>query len=136
MFNDKLIAGTHDFKAGVQISRERMAYDRDRNGDILLELRDGVPFQAQLANTPVRSDHRLNTWAVFLQDQWRVRRFTVNAGLRLDGVRERAGAVESGRNVCGRAQLRRDLWRRRISRSTSRRGSASPTICSARGGRR
>ncbi len=86
MFNDNLIAGTHDFKAGVQISRERMAYDRDRNGDILLELRDGVPFQAQLANTPVRSDHRLNTWAVFLQDQWRVKRFTVNAGLRLDGV--------------------------------------------------
>ena len=86
MFNDTLIAGTHEFKAGVQISRERMAYDRDRNGDILLEMRDGVPFQAQLANTPVRSDHRLNTWAVFLQDQWRVRRFTLNAGLRLDGV--------------------------------------------------
>ena len=72
-----------------------MAYDRDRNGDILLELRDGVPFQAQLANTPVRSDHRLNTWAVFLQDQWRVRRFTLNAGLRLDGVEGNVPAQSS-----------------------------------------
>ena len=95
LFKDNLIAGTHDFKAGVQISRERMAYDRDRNGDILLELRDGVPFQAQLANTPVRSDHRLNTWAVFLQDQWRLRRFTVNAGLRLDGIEGNVPAQSS-----------------------------------------
>jgi Carboxypeptidase regulatory-like domain len=95
MFRDKLIAGTHEFKIGLQISRERMVYNRDRNGDILLELQDGVPFQAQLANTPVRSDHRLNTWGLFLQDQWRVRRITVNAGLRLDGVRGRVPAQSS-----------------------------------------
>jgi hypothetical protein len=86
MFRDNLLGGTHDFKFGVQVSREKMVYDRDRNGDILLEMRDGVPFQAQIANTPIRSDHRINTWGVFLQDQWRVNRFTINAGLRMDGV--------------------------------------------------
>jgi hypothetical protein len=85
-FRDDLLGGAHDFKVGLQISRERMAYNRDRNGDILLELRDGTPFQAQLSNTPIRSDHRLNTWGAFIQDQWRLERWTINAGLRVDGV--------------------------------------------------
>lgn len=95
MFRDDLGAGTHDFKVGLQVSRERMVYNRDRNGDILLEMQDGVPFQAQLANTPVRSDHRLDTWGLFVQDQWRVRRVTVNAGIRLDGVQGRVPAQSS-----------------------------------------
>ena len=78
--------GTHDFKAGVQFSRERVQYLRIRNGDYFLELRDGAPFQAVLSNTPIDSDHRLNTWGVFLQDRWVVGRATINAGVRMDGV--------------------------------------------------
>jgi hypothetical protein len=84
---DRLGGGTHDFKFGTQVGRERMGYDRDVNGDITLELRDGVPFRATLWNSPIRSDHRLNTWAVFAQDQWRVQRFSINAGVRFDGVK-------------------------------------------------
>ena len=80
-------AGTHDLKVGVQISRERMAYNRDVNGDITIDLNDGVPFRVILWNTPIRSDHRLETWAVFAQDRWRAGRLTVNAGVRFDGVR-------------------------------------------------
>ena len=47
---------------------------------------DGVPFQAQLANTPINSDHRLQTWGAFLQDRWVLGRATINAGVRVDGV--------------------------------------------------
>jgi hypothetical protein len=79
-------AGTHDLKAGVQMSWERVEWIRIRNGDYFLELREGVPFQAQLSNTPINSDHRLQTWGVFLQDRWTVRRATINAGVRMDGV--------------------------------------------------
>ncbi|MGD9902505.1 MAG: carboxypeptidase regulatory-like domain-containing protein [Vicinamibacterales bacterium] len=86
LFLDTGSAGTHDLKAGVQVSRERMEYERIRNGDYFLELRDGVPFQAQLSNTPIISDHRLSTWGVFLQDRWIKGRLTVNAGVRIDGV--------------------------------------------------
>jgi hypothetical protein len=86
LFKDRLLGGTHDFKAGFQVSREFMGFDITRNGDILLESRDGTPFQAQLSNTPLLSDHRVNTWGFFFQDQWRVRRVTVNAGVRIDGV--------------------------------------------------
>jgi hypothetical protein len=84
---DDVAGGTHDFKLGVQASRERMQYRRDRNGDVLLELRDGVPFQAQLSNTPVRSDHRVNTWGAYVQDAWVIRqRLSLNLGVRLDGI--------------------------------------------------
>jgi hypothetical protein len=78
--------GTHDLKAGVQLSWERVEWIRIRNGDYFLELRDGVPLQAQLSNTPINSDHRLQTWGVFLQDRWSFGRATINAGVRMDGV--------------------------------------------------
>lgn len=70
----------------MQFGREEMKYSRRRNGDILLELNDGVPFRAQLANTPIQQVSRINTWGAFAQDQWRVKRLTVNAGVRIDGV--------------------------------------------------
>jgi hypothetical protein len=85
-FTDRMGSGSHDFKVGLQMSWEKMGYDRTRNGDITLEMRDGVPFRAALANTPVNSDHRLETWAVFAQDRWSVGRLTLNLGVRLDGV--------------------------------------------------
>jgi hypothetical protein len=86
-FADQVGAGSHDIKAGVQLSWERMAYDRDRNGDILLELVDGVPTRAFLSNTPIRSDHRLETWGLFVQDRWVIGRATINGGVRLDSVK-------------------------------------------------
>ncbi len=85
-FLDSARAGTHDLKAGLQLSWERVEYERIRNGDILLEQQDGRAFQAQLSNTPINSDHRLNTWGLFVQDRWLVRRATITAGLRIDGV--------------------------------------------------
>ncbi len=86
-FADQLGAGTHDFKFGMQLSRERMAYDRIRNGDMLLELVDGVATRAFLSNTPINSDHRLETWAAFGQDRWMIGRATINVGVRIDGVK-------------------------------------------------
>ena len=85
-FLDSTKAGRHDLKAGLQVSWERVEYDRIRNGDILLELQDGRPFQAQLSNTPINSDHRLSTWGAFFQDRWVLGRTTINAGMRIDGV--------------------------------------------------
>ena len=61
-FLSNFAGGSHDFKGGLQLSWEKMEYERIRNGDILLEMRTGVPFQGQIANTPINSDHRLETW--------------------------------------------------------------------------
>jgi hypothetical protein len=111
-FLDNVGAGTHDLKAGLQISRERVEYERIRNGDMLLELRNGVPFQAQLSNTPINSDHRLSTWGVFLQDRWTVGRATINAGVRMDGVRAwlPAQASPAGNFVAERSFSEADVF--------------------------
>jgi hypothetical protein len=85
-FVPSLLGGTHDFKAGVQLSWERMAYDRIRNGDILLETRNNVGFQGNISNTPIVSDHKMETWGAFVQDRWTIGRATINVGLRFDGA--------------------------------------------------
>ena len=85
-FLSNFAGGSHDFKGGLQLSWEKMEYERIRNGDILLEMRTGVPFQGQIANTPINSDHRLETWGGFIQDRWMLGRATINIGLRFDGV--------------------------------------------------
>ena len=85
-FVPSALGGSHDIKGGLQLSWEKMEYERIRNGDILLEMRDGVPFQAQIANTPIDSDHRLRTWGAFVQDRWTLGRVTFNLGVRLDGL--------------------------------------------------
>jgi hypothetical protein len=86
-FTDRFGAGSHDFKLGTQWSWEMMKYDIIRNGDYYLELNDGAPRSAQIANTPVFSDHRLSTWSAFAQDRWMIGRATINYGLRFDGVK-------------------------------------------------
>jgi hypothetical protein len=80
------LLGSHNFKVGMQMSREQMLWEKFRNGDITLQLRDGVAFQAQLANTPNTTDHRINSWGVFAQDRWAVGQLTLNLGVRLDGA--------------------------------------------------
>ena len=85
-FAQNLGAGSHDFKVGTQLSWEKMQYDITRNGDLFLETNDGVALRAQIANTPVASDHRLQTWGAFAQDRWMIGRATINYGVRLDGV--------------------------------------------------
>ena len=67
-FRDNLGPGTHDFKVGHRSCRGRgWRYDRIRNGDHYLELERRCRDAARRsANTPVNSDHRLETWGVFL----------------------------------------------------------------------
>ncbi|MGQ0734710.1 MAG: carboxypeptidase regulatory-like domain-containing protein [Acidobacteriota bacterium] len=110
-FQDNL-AGAHDFKVGTQLSWEDMAYERIRNGDILLELVDGVSTRAFLSNTPINSDHRLKTWAFFAQDRWVLGRATINLGVRVDGVQAHLPAQSSpaGAWVGARDFPRRDVF--------------------------
>jgi hypothetical protein len=111
-FREDLGPGTHDFKAGVQLSWEKMGYDRIRNGDHYLTLADGVPSQVIVANTPVNSDHRLETWGLFLQDRWAMGRATFNYGVRLDGVSSHLPEQSSpaGTFVSERSFQRRDVF--------------------------
>ncbi|MEZ5283645.1 MAG: hypothetical protein R2712_02320 [Vicinamibacterales bacterium] len=103
------LAGSHDFKGGLQLSWEKMEYERIRNGDILLEMRDGVPFQGQIANTPINPITGSKPGA----------RSSRTAG-RWDGPRSTS--------VCAWTACRDTRWRSRARRA--------PTSASARSTRR
>lgn len=80
-------AGSHSFKIGGQASREFIESRQFKSGDAYGELSDGVPTRINISRTPKTSHERLNTWSVYAQDAWTIgNRFTVNLGLRLDGV--------------------------------------------------
>ncbi len=102
---------------------------------MFLELDDGEPLRAQIANTPVQSDHRLQTWAVFAQDRWVIDRATINFGVRLDGVQAFLPAQSSPAGTfVGERSLPED-GRLRLQPATSRRASASRTTSLATAGR-
>ena len=111
-FAQNLGVGSHDFKVGTQLSWEKMQYDRIRNGDLFLETSDGVALRAQIANTPVASDHRLQTWSAFAQDRWVIGRATINYGARFDGVKAflPAQASPAGTFVAARSFAENDLY--------------------------
>jgi carboxypeptidase family protein len=93
------LLGSHNFKFGGQMSREQMLWEKYRNGDITLQLRDGVAFQALLANTPNTTDHRINSWGVFAQDHWAVGRTSLNVGVRVDGAESNLPAQHSAAGI-------------------------------------
>jgi hypothetical protein len=79
-------SGQHNFKTGVQLRLGPYWRPTTKNGDILLEFNNGVPFAVLEYNTPtdpskqnLDADH-----AVFAQDSWTMKRLTVNAGARFD----------------------------------------------------
>ena len=111
-YAQNLGVGSHDFKVGTQLSWEKMQYDRIRNGDLFLETNDGVALRAQIANTPVASDHRLQTWSAFAQDRWVIGRTTINYGARFDGVKAflPAQASPAGTFVAARSFAENDLY--------------------------
>jgi hypothetical protein len=86
-FRQDFLGGSHDFKLGYQKSQDVMDWERKRNYDMQLQMLSGVPNNALLSNTPVSAQHRWNTWGFFVQDTARVRRLTLNVGVRLDGAK-------------------------------------------------
>jgi hypothetical protein len=80
------VTGTHALKVGVTYvyARELME-GKTNNGNVSYRVLNSVPNQATYWNLPYSNTFRLNPkLALFVQDQWSVRRFTINAGLRYD----------------------------------------------------
>ena len=82
------VTGSHNFKVGMS----HMSGCHCKNFDPLppiVRTSNGVPIQLQLVATP-RSDraHLKYDVGVFAQDQWTVRNFTVNLGIRFDAMNQ------------------------------------------------
>lgn len=87
------VTGSHTFKGGVQVGRPTTSGVSRVNQDIAVSLRNGVPISLTEYATPsVSPKSEIRTLALFAQDQWTIRRLTLNLGLRYDGFEGRSPA--------------------------------------------
>lgn len=82
--------GRHLFKAGgeVFLTTEAQGWREGFPGDVVHVLRDGVPVEVYLFETPAHSESALWTYSAYASDSWQPhRRLTVNLGVRFDRFR-------------------------------------------------
>jgi len=78
-------AGSHNFKIGAEVYRERRNFLRFQPGNIYYRDRGTMPSEVDIYNTPNTSSDDSTSTNFYAQDGWSVtRRFTVNAGIRFD----------------------------------------------------
>ncbi len=80
--------GSHDLKAGVEVTDETRTYDADArsNGrDYQLRFQSGVPYQVVVYNYPYYTLDKMTTQSAFVRDAWRFGdRATLNLGVRYE----------------------------------------------------
>ena len=85
-FAASYVTGSHAFKAGVTFMHLWAWTSEDVvNNGMVLGLLNGVPRQVTVWATPFSFYEILNqNWGAFAQDQWTLKRVTINAGIRFD----------------------------------------------------
>src|SRR5262245_14342010 len=80
------VTGSHAIKVGLAyIYARELMEGKSNNGNVSYTVLNGVPQRVTYWNLPYSNTFRLNPkFALFAQDQWKVQRLTVNAGLRYD----------------------------------------------------
>ena len=133
-FAASYVTGSHAIKAGVTFMHLWALTSSDVvNNGMTLQLLNGVPRQVTVFATPFAFEEILKAnWGCFAQDQWTLKRMTINAGVRFDALeRLRAGADARARaRRCRTGTSRSTRSTACRSGGTSRRGSACPTTCS------
>jgi hypothetical protein len=83
------ITGSHGFKTGVSVSGFTFRHNATNainqiHGARAYTVRNGVPTQVTIFATPFGRVGNTTTVGIFAQDQWTVRRLTLNLGVRYD----------------------------------------------------
>ena len=87
------ITGTHAFKVGMQIEEAVSDVGTYVHGNVNYAFRLGVPTQITQYATPYRAIDRTRAdMGVYFQDQWAIRRLTLNYGVRYDHFNGRVDA--------------------------------------------
>jgi hypothetical protein len=84
------VTGSHAFKAGVTFMHLWAWTSSDVvNNGMTLQLNNTVPSQVTVFATPLNFYEILDAnWGAFAQDQWTLKRMTINAGIRFDALRD------------------------------------------------
>jgi Carboxypeptidase regulatory-like domain len=84
-FSISYITGSHAFKGGMQIEEAVSDVGTFVQRDVNYSFRNGVPTQITQWATPYRTVDRTRAdMGVYFQDQWAIKRLTLNYGLRFD----------------------------------------------------
>ena len=97
------VTGSHNAKVGVQRTWGHFGHTKDVNADLVQQYRSattGIPFTVPnsvlVYNTPFVQEEDLNyDFGIYGQDQWTLKRLTVNAGLRWEAVNAEVPAQTS-----------------------------------------
>ena len=89
--NEKLtmayVTGSHAFKTGVQMQQGVFNTRGNHATDVTYTFLNGVPNRINQGAGPFRSNARLRAFGIFAQEQWSLKRLTVNVGGRYDTFR-------------------------------------------------
>lgn len=81
--------GSHDFKIGVDIKRDRRSLFRDQPFDIFYRDNNGAVSQVDIYNTSVTGINDVNYQAGWIADTWKINhRLTLNLGLRYEAYQD------------------------------------------------
>ena len=78
------VTGSHSFKAGFQLEESKSDVGTEVTGNVNYNVRNGVPVGITQWATPYIAYERNKDFGFFVQDQWTVRRLTLNYGMRLE----------------------------------------------------
>jgi hypothetical protein len=87
------VTGSHSVKAGFTLMHSWRYNTQEPNNSVTLSVRGTQPFSLTQYATPIQFHETLRyNMGLFAQDQWRINRFTVNYGVRLDFLNARVDA--------------------------------------------
>jgi hypothetical protein len=87
------VTGSHSIKAGFTLMHAWRYNTQEPNNSVTLQVRGTQPFSLTQYATPIQYHETLKyNMGIFAQDQWRINRFTVNYGVRLDFLNSRVDA--------------------------------------------
>jgi len=82
------VTGSHALKAGFSLTMGYYRNDARLVGNMQFTALNGVPTAVEYRGTPIRAVNRVRpNLGMFAQDQWTLKRLTMNAGVRLDYFR-------------------------------------------------
>ena len=89
------VTGSHNVKVGFTLMHSWRYNTQQPNNSVSLQIRNRVPFSLTQYATPIQYHETLRYNAgIFAQDQWRLNRFTLNYGVRLDMLNARVDAQD------------------------------------------
>lgn len=91
--NVSYVTGSHNFKTGVWIQQWPNFTEYYVNGGMLQNFRNGAPVSVVLYASPSHTRTMAHNIGLYAQDQWTLRRLTLNLGLRYDSYRGHAQDV-------------------------------------------